>query len=55
VSWNKLAVPYHKNPEDIEFHASTIFSRREAPWKALTIDEARGLLKSVLAGCGGEL
>ena len=22
---DKLAVPYHKNPEDIEFHASTIF------------------------------
>ena len=45
---DKLATPYDKNPEDVEFHASTIFSRREAPWKALTIDEARGLLKSVL-------
>jgi hypothetical protein len=45
---DRLAAPYHKTPEDIEFHASTIFSRREAPWKALTIDEARGVLKSVL-------
>lgn len=45
---DKLATPYNKNPEDVEFHASTIFSRREATWKALTVDEARGLLKSVL-------
>jgi hypothetical protein len=45
---DKLATPYDKNPEDVEFHASTIFSRREPPWKALAIDEARGLLKSVL-------
>jgi Protein of unknown function (DUF3800) len=45
---DKLAAPYSKNPEDVEFHASTIFSRRESPWKALTVDEARGLLKSVL-------
>jgi hypothetical protein len=45
---DKLATPFNKNPEDVEFHASTIFSRREAPWKSLVIDEARGLLKSVL-------
>jgi hypothetical protein len=45
---DRLATPYDKNPEEVEFHASTIFSRRAAPWKALTIDEARGLLKSVL-------
>jgi hypothetical protein len=45
---DKLATPYNKNPEDVEFHASTIFSRREAPWKTLTINDARGLLKSVL-------
>ena len=50
---DKLAAPYHKNPEDVEFHASTIFSRREAPWKSLTIDEARGLLKSVLYVAAG--
>jgi hypothetical protein len=35
-------------PEDVEFHASTIFSRREDPWKHLSVDEARGALKSVL-------
>lgn len=45
---DKLATPYNKNPEDVEFHASTIFSRREDPWKALSIHEARGLLKSIL-------
>lgn len=45
---DKLATPYAKNPEDVEFHASTMFSRREAPWKGLSIDEARGLLKSIL-------
>jgi hypothetical protein len=45
---DKLATPYDKNPEDVEFHASTIFSRREEPWKSLLIDEARGILKSVL-------
>jgi hypothetical protein len=45
---DKLATPYAGNPEEIEFHASTIFSRREPPWKALTIDDARGVLKSVL-------
>jgi hypothetical protein len=45
---DKLATPFDKNPEDVEFHASTIFSRREAPWKSLQIDEARGVLKSVL-------
>jgi hypothetical protein len=53
---DKLATPYDKNPEDVEFHASTIFSRREAPWKGLTIDGARGLLKSILqvAACSYE-
>jgi len=45
---DKLATSYDKNPEDVEFHASTIFSRRAEPWKNLTIDEARGVLKSVL-------
>ncbi len=45
---DKLATPFDKNPEDVEFHASTIFSRREHPWKSLGIDEARGVLKSVL-------
>lgn len=45
---DKLATPYAGNPEDIEFHASTIFSRREEPWKNLSIDDARGVLKGVL-------
>ncbi len=46
---DKLAAPYNAiAPEDVEFHASTIFSRREDPWKSLSIDEARGALKSVL-------
>lgn len=46
---DKLAAPYNAgSPEDVEFHASTLFSRREAPWKGLSIDEARGALKSVL-------
>ena len=45
---DKLATPYDRNPEDVEFHASTIFSRRADPWKGLGIDEARGVLKSVL-------
>lgn len=45
---DKLATPYDKNPEDVEFHASTIFSRRQPPWKTLSADDARGVLKSVL-------
>ncbi|MFN0103853.1 MAG: DUF3800 domain-containing protein [Bryobacteraceae bacterium] len=46
---DKLAVSYNAAaPEDVEFHASTIFSRREEPWKDLSVDEARGALKSVL-------
>ncbi len=45
---DKLASSFGQSPEDIEFHASTVFSRREAPWKDLTINEARGVLKSVL-------
>lgn len=30
------------NPHDLEFHASTIFSRRQHPWDGLSRDEARG-------------
>jgi len=45
---DKLAAPYDQNPEDVEFHASTIFSRRQHPWKSLGVDDARGVLKSVL-------
>jgi hypothetical protein len=45
---DKLATAHGSTPEDIEFHASEIFSRRTAPWKGLKTDEARGVLKSVL-------
>jgi hypothetical protein len=46
---DKLAAPYNATaPEDIKFHASTIFSTLEAPWRQLSIAEARGTLKSVL-------
>jgi hypothetical protein len=45
---DKLATTYNNNPQDVEFHASTMFSRREDPWKNLTVDEARGALKSIL-------
>ncbi len=45
---DKLAAGYGSVPEDIEFHASEIFSRRTNPWKGLQSDEARGVLKSVL-------
>jgi hypothetical protein len=47
---DKLAAAFNAaSPGDVEFHASTIFSRREDPWKNLTSDEARGALKSVLS------
>lgn len=36
------------NPVDVEFHASEIFSRRTHPWKSMTRDEAKGVLKAVL-------
>ena len=46
---DKLAAPYNAAaPEDIEFHASEVFSRRAAPWDKLSSAEARGTLKSVL-------
>ena len=37
------------DPHSAEFHASEIFSRRVQPWKDLTRDEARGMIRSVLA------
>ena len=36
------------DPHSVEFHASEVFSRRTQPWKGLSIDEARGTIKSVL-------
>jgi hypothetical protein len=35
-------------PNSVEFHASEIFSRRKAPWKGMSRDEARGTIKAVL-------
>ena len=37
------------DPHSVEFHASEIFSRRSQPWKSLTQEEARGIIKSVLS------
>lgn len=46
---DKIAAGFDaQDPSKIEFHASSIFSRREAPWKNLKQDEARGVMKSVL-------
>jgi uncharacterized protein DUF3800 len=46
---DKLAAGFDaQDPSRVEFHASSIFSRREAPWKGLQQDDARGVMKSVL-------
>ena len=37
------------DPHSVEFHASEIFARRSQPWKGLTQDRARGMIKSVLS------
>jgi Protein of unknown function (DUF3800) len=39
---------YPAEPASVEFHASTIFSRRSAPWNRLSQDDARGVIKNVL-------
>ncbi len=36
------------DPDGVEFHASEIFSGREPPWKALSKDNRRQVIKSVL-------
>ncbi|MDX1969430.1 MAG: DUF3800 domain-containing protein [Planctomycetaceae bacterium] len=36
------------NPYGVEFHASEIFSRRADPWRNMSSDEARGVIKAVL-------
>ena len=48
VELDKLAENISENPHEVEFHASTIFSGRSAPWKSIEKDEARGIIKSVL-------
>ena len=35
-------------PDSVEFHASEIFSRRAAPWRDLSREEAQGVIKAVL-------
>ena len=34
------------NPHGVEFHASEIFSRRSAPWKGMSRDDAIGVSKA---------
>lgn len=36
------------NPNEIEFHASEIFARRNPPWKGMSKTEAKGVIKAVL-------
>ena len=48
VELDKLAENISENPHEVEFHASTTFSGRSAPWKGIGKDEARGIIKSVL-------
>lgn len=37
-----------RNPTGVEFHASEIFSRRKQPWRSMSIDDARSVVKAVL-------
>jgi hypothetical protein len=41
------------NAHSVEFHASEIFSRREAPWKGMRRDESTGVIKAVLRVMAG--
>lgn len=36
------------DPHSVEFHASEIFARRIDPWKGMSRDEAKGIIKAVL-------
>ncbi len=36
------------DPNGVEFHASEIFARRIAPWRAMSREEAQGVIKAVL-------
>jgi hypothetical protein len=46
---DKLATTINPaNPHDVEFHASEIHSRKEQPWKGMSQQEARGVIKAVL-------
>ncbi len=35
-------------PNEVEFHASEVFSRRSPPWKGMSRGEAQGVIKAVL-------
>ncbi|MBI5235701.1 MAG: DUF3800 domain-containing protein [Deltaproteobacteria bacterium] len=39
-------------PKEVEFHASALFSGREAPWKSLTKEQRKGVIKDVLGVLG---
>lgn len=46
---DKLATTINPlNPQSVEFHASEIFSRKEQPWRGMSKEEARGVIKAVL-------
>jgi len=46
---DKLATTINpSNPHSVEFHASEIFSRKEQPWRGMSREEARGVIKAVL-------
>jgi len=46
---DKLATTINPaNPHNVEFHASEIFSRKEHPWKGMSREDARGVIKGVL-------
>jgi hypothetical protein len=46
---DRLAVSIDpSNPDNVEFHASEIFSRRIDPWKKMSKAEAQGIIKAVL-------
>lgn len=36
------------DPHGVEFHASEIFARRNAPWRGMSREEAQGVIKAVL-------
>jgi len=46
---DKLATTINaSDPHSIEFHASEIFSRKKGPWRGMSQQEARGVIKAVL-------
>lgn len=46
---DQLAESIHPaDPQSVEFHASEVFSGRADPWRGLSKDERRGVIRSVL-------